>query len=70
MSLADKILHHIERLPENKQIEILDFIEYIEAKVTDQENTSWSDMSLSSAMRDMEDEESPYSQDDIIETFS
>jgi hypothetical protein len=44
-------------LPESKQIEILDFIE-------------WADFSLSSAMRGMEDEQAPYSLNDLKESFS
>jgi len=69
MSLAEKILQRIQKLPEYKQVEVLDFIEYLEAKVVNQENRSWSGFSLSSAMREMEDEPSPYSDDDIKESF-
>ena len=70
MSLADKIINHVRALPESKQIEVLDFIEYLRAKADRQENTGWSDFSLSSAMRGMEKEESPYSLNDLKESFS
>ena len=32
MSLADKIIKNVKALPESKQIEILDFIEYLPVK--------------------------------------
>jgi hypothetical protein len=70
MSLADKIIHHVRALPESKQIEVLDFIEYLRIKADRQENTGWSDFSLSAAMRGMENEESPYSLNDLKESFS
>jgi hypothetical protein len=67
MSLADKIINNVRTLPESKQIEVLDFIEYLRVKTERQENTGWSDFSLSSAMRGMENEESPYSLKDLRE---
>ncbi len=70
MSLADKIINNVRTMPESKQIEVLDFIEYLRAKTERQENTGWSDFSLSSAMRGMENEESPYSLKDLRESFS
>ena len=70
MSLADKIINNVRALPESKQIEVLDFIEYLRAKTDRQEDTGRSDFSLSSAMRGMENEESPYSLNDLKESFS
>jgi hypothetical protein len=70
MSLADKIINNVRTLPESKQIEVLDFIEYLRVKTERQENTGWSDFSLSSAVRGMENEESPYSLKDLRESFS
>jgi len=70
MSLADKIINNVRTLPESKQIEVLDFIEYLRAKAERQENTGKSDFSLSSAMRGLEIEESPYSLKDLRESFS
>ena len=43
MSLADKIINNVRTLPESKQIEALDFIEYLRVKTERQENTGWSD---------------------------
>ena len=70
MSLADKIINNVRTLPESKQIEVLDFIEYLRVKTERQENTGWSGFSLSSAMRGMENEESPYSLKDLRKSFS
>ena len=70
MSLADKIIKNVKKLPKSKQMEVLDFIEYLRLKTERQENTKWSFLSLSSAMRGMENEESDYSLDDLKESFS
>ena len=70
MSLADKIIENVKRLPESKQVEVLDFIEYLRLKTERQENIKWSILSLASAMRGMENEESYYSLDDLKESFS
>ena len=75
MSLQEKILKHIQEMPESFQAEILDFVEYLESKIKkgnkiDREETDWSELSLSFAMRDMEDEYSPYSLNDIKERFT
>jgi hypothetical protein len=70
MSLVETIIRHLQKLPEVEQAEVLNFVEYLQAKVRKQENKDWSDLSLSSAMRGMEDEETPYSQEDLKESFS
>ena len=67
MNLSDKIIGTLKSLPESKQVEVFDFIEYIKAK---NESSEWSNLSLSSAMRGMENEISPYSLNDIKEAFS
>lgn len=74
MSLSEKILKHIQEMPESFQAEILDFVEYLESKIKkgkkiDREETEWSELSLSYAMRDMENEYSPYSLNDLKERF-
>ena len=46
MSLADKIINNVKALPESKQIEILDFIEYLRVKTERQANIEWTDFSL------------------------
>jgi len=75
MSIAEKILTHIQELPEPLQAEVLDFVEYLEtkiktgAKVVD-EDKDWSELSLSFAMRGMEEEGSLYSANDLKERFA
>ena len=63
MVLADKIQQYVERLPASFQVEVLDFVEYlltkVEREVVLREERVWSDFSLSSAMRGMEDEDAP-----------
>jgi len=70
MSLAEKIIQNLKVLSESKQLEVLDFVEYLREKIERQENTDWSDLSLSSAMREMEDEKPPYSLNHLKEAFS
>ncbi len=67
MSLEEKIIRHIHELPESKKAEVLDFVEYLRSKT---EEKDWSEFSLSSAMSGMESEMSPYSFEDIKESFS
>ena len=69
-SLVETIMKHIQTLAESKQIEIFDFVEYLRSKVEKQEIKDWTDFSLSSAMRGIEDEETPYSLNDLKESFS
>ncbi len=74
MTVAEKIIQHVEGLPETIQSEVLDFVEYLEFKTglgkRTQEDADWAAFSLSQAMRDMETESSPYSTDDLKEVFS
>lgn len=70
MNVSEKIIVSIKNLPESKQIEVLDFVEYLEQKTEKEVDKAWSDLSISSAMKGMEAEESPYSQADFKETFS
>ncbi len=65
MGLADEIINKIKALPEEKQAEILDFIDFIEKKLEKNEFRNWSAFSIESAMRGMKDEESLYSLQDI-----
>lgn len=67
MSLEEKIIEQIQKLPDYKKAEVLDFVEYLRAKA---EEKDWSELSISSSMRGMEDEKSPYSLADIKESFS
>ncbi|MCL4322099.1 MAG: DUF2281 domain-containing protein [Deltaproteobacteria bacterium] len=67
MNLSEKIIEKVKSLPESKQAEVLDFIEFLHYRTSP---TEWADFSLSSAMRGMENENSLYSLNDIKESFS
>jgi hypothetical protein len=74
MTVAEKILQHLRSLPEAMQAEVLDFVERLEAKARKgdgtEEDSNWSVLSLSQAMRGMESEPSLYTTDDLREVFS
>ncbi|KAA3599143.1 MAG: DUF2281 domain-containing protein [Candidatus Scalindua sp. AMX11] len=67
--MIEKITIHVKRLPESKQIEVLDFIEYLQSRTEKEEFKEWNDLSLSSAMRGMEDEQSSYTINVLKESF-
>lgn len=73
MTTARAIIQHLKSLPDSAQREILNFVEFLEerGKVLSikEENTAWSDFSLASAMRGIEDEETPYTHSDLKESF-
>jgi hypothetical protein len=73
MTTAEAIVQRLMSLSEEAQREVLDFVAFIEARKTaatdQQEAAAWSDLSLSAAMRGMEDEESPYTFQDLKESF-
>jgi hypothetical protein len=66
MSLEERIIEQVQKLPDDKKAEVLDFVEYLRSKIDDKE---WSSLSLESAMCGMEDETSVYSLSDIKESF-
>ncbi len=70
MNVAKRILKGILALPEAKQVEVLDFVEYLRSRQALTEDKEWADVSLASAMRGMEDETTQYTVEDIRETFS
>jgi len=70
MGIPEKILEGISELPEIKQLEVLDFVEYLKIKSEKEENMAWTELSISAAMKDLVDEPSPYSIKDLKETFS
>ncbi|MBI5185699.1 MAG: DUF2281 domain-containing protein [Nitrospinae bacterium] len=74
MILSEIIFQHVQSLPEPLQAEVLDFVKYLELKdeksKKEKENKEWLSYSLSSAMRGMENEVSPYSVEDIKEKYS
>ena len=73
MTTADQISQHLQTLPEPVLREVLDFVEFLKSRhkisKAREEDTMWTDLSLTSAMRGMEDEESPYTLTDIKESF-
>ncbi len=73
MTTAQAILEHLRSLPDSAQQEVLDFVKFLEsrrAELAQEEDATWSDISLASAMRGMEDEETPYTLADLKESFS
>ena len=70
MNSEEKIIQYIHELPEPERAQVLDFIDYLKNRVKRKEMKEWSEFSLSSAMRGMESEETPYSLDDLKESFS
>lgn len=69
MNLSEKILATAASLPESKQQEVLDFVEYLKLKTDKEENSTWNRFSVTSAMKDMENEVSNYSVTDLKETY-
>jgi len=63
MIITEKIQEYVQRLPAPLQSEVLDFVEYLLSKAergtARRESETWSNLSLTSAMRGMENEETP-----------
>ena len=70
MNLTNKIIENISVLPESKQMQLLDFAEYLRAKAEKDESKEWADFSLATAMRGIEEEEILYSMHDLKEIFA
>jgi hypothetical protein len=60
MSVAQKIQESVARLPESRQAEVLDFVEYLLTKAdrdTERHEAQlWSSFALAEALRDADDE--------------
>ena len=73
MTMAERILQHVQSLPASAQARVLGFVESIEAETHlsrgRQEEAEWSELSLSQALRGLEDEPSLYSPEDVKEVF-
>jgi hypothetical protein len=67
MSTAEQIINEIAKLRPEKQSEVLRFVEFLKEKEKKKEEDALKGASLASAMRGMEDEESLYSESDIVE---
>ena len=75
MVVAEKIHQYVQRLPMSFQAEVLDFVEYLLSKLehetAEQGESTWSHLSLTLAMRDMEHEDTPiYTTADLKVVFS
>lgn len=75
MAVTEKINQSVHRLPERLQTEVLDFVEYLltksERETQARDEGEWTHLSLSLAMRGVEDEEeTDYSFSDLKESFS
>jgi hypothetical protein len=69
MNLSEKILATAASLPESKQQEVLDFVEYLKLKTEKEESNNWDRFSIASAVRGMENEDSDYAVSDLKETY-
>ncbi len=70
MTLDEKIRQYAQKLPYSFQEELFDFVQYLLMKAEQQEKQDWASLSLSTAMRDMEDEPPLYSISDIRVSFA
>jgi hypothetical protein len=70
MTLDEKIHLYAQKLPYSFQEELFDFVQYLLMKAEQQEKQEWVSLSLSSVMRDIEDEPVLYSISDIRVVFS
>ncbi len=69
MSLAEKIIEKVKSLPEDKQAEILDFVDFLSKKANEEERKQWSQFALEEAMRGLEEEKTLYTVEDIKEKY-
>ena len=75
MTINEQVFQYLQQLPEPLQAEVLDFVEYLLSKAQrqaaqDDEHT-WSNLSLSLAMRGMENDPTPeYTAADLKEVFA
>ncbi len=75
MTTLESIHQYVQMLPDPLQQEVLDFVKFLlfkrEQEVTpEQDDIEWSNFSLASAMRGMENEDTPlYTTDDLKEHF-
>jgi hypothetical protein len=70
MTLDEKIHRYAQKLPYAFQEELFDFVQYLLMKAEQQEKQDWTSLSLSSAMREMEDEPALYSLSDLLVVFA
>lgn len=75
MTTLESIHQYAQMLPDSLQREVLDFVKFLLTKreqetAPEPDDIEWSDFSLASAMRGMENEDTPvYTTDDLKEVF-
>ena len=69
MTIDEKIYRYVQKLPRSFQQELLDYVEYLVMKANQEEKRDWDSLSLSSAMRGMDDETVSYNLSDLQESF-
>jgi hypothetical protein len=68
MTIEQAILERLRALPPSAQREVLDFTEFLAARLgQDRERDDWSEQSLAGALVDMDDEPELYSEADLKE---
>ena len=75
MTVSELIYEEVKKLPEPLQAEVLDFVQNLasnmERESKSESEFAWSSVSLSLAMRGMENDDTPsYSTEDLREIFS
>jgi len=73
MTTEEAIIERLRFLPDAALREVLDFAEFLATRTQErearEEETQWSDLSLDSAMRGMDDEPEIYTRADLKESF-
>ncbi|MEJ5247792.1 MAG: DUF2281 domain-containing protein [Caldilinea sp.] len=70
MTIDEKVYQQLQRLPHSLQEELLDFVQFLLMKAERREKQEWFSLSLSSALRDMDDEPALYDLADIKVIFA
>jgi hypothetical protein len=70
MTLAERISLEVQALPQAIQREVLDFVEFLKARRLHDEHEAWRSLSLTEAMRGLENEPDLYSVEDLHEPHS
>jgi hypothetical protein len=70
MSIKKLISQKIDNLSEDKQIEVLDFVDFLLKKNLEEENEQWNQFSLEQAMKGLENDEFlEYTETDLREKW-
>jgi hypothetical protein len=70
MSVKKLISQKIDNLSEDKQIEVLDFVDFLLKKNLEEENEQWNQFSLEQAMKGLENDEFlEYTETDLREKW-